>query len=41
MILTRLTNGGKIPEEYRLQYVLEKERSGESGKNALLFAEKS
>jgi len=29
MILTRLTNGGAIPEEYRLQYVLEQQRSCE------------
>ena len=41
MILTRLTNGGKIPEEYRLQYVLEKQRSCEPDEKMPLLTEKS
>ena len=36
MILTRLCNDGTIPGEYRLQYVLEKQRTGEPNKKPLL-----
>ena len=41
MILSRLTSGGKIPEEYRLQYVLEKQRTSEPNKKQLLLAKMS